>query len=394
VFSSEEFKSRLACLASGLYDQHIDVAVITHPPDMFYFTGTCKASYLFVPANGHAWLACRRGAARARKETTLPVEEFTKANDLAAVFSRYLVDRPRNVGMSFETSRIEQAARIKKLFEQAETTDITRIIMGLRQIKSAAELEYIRLAGRQLDGAFKTAASLLRLGQSELELAIRIEAYLRRKGHAGVVRTRSIGTAAIGFVAAGVSTLDPPELDVMTYGPGLSPALPVGPGEHEFKAGEPVLFDYCGSCAGYLADQTRMLSIGRPPDEAGWAYEAMRQILRRLETQLKPWQETGRLYDLALREAVQLGYEDYFMQHGKNRLSFVGHGVGLELDEPPLIARDRRERLEPGMVFALEPKVALPGLGVIGVENTYTITDHGFERLTLAEETWRQIPAD
>ena len=89
-----------------------------------------------------------------------------------------------------------------------------------------------------------------------------------------------------------------------------------------------------------------------------------------------------------------MGYEDYFLQNGKNRLPYVGHGVGLELDEPPLIARDRREKLEPGMVFALEPKVALPGLGVIGVENTYAITANGFEKFTLAQDTWRQIPVD
>jgi len=394
VFSSEEYKKRLAGMASGLYDRNIDLAVVTHLPDLFYFSGTSKASYLFVSSGGQAWLACRRGAAGARGETGLPVEEFVKAADLTAICNIYLREPPRRVGFSFEISRLEQAALIKKLFEHAEPVDITRIVAGLRQIKSAAELELIRLAGRQLDGAFKTAASLLRLGQSELELAIRIEAYMRRKGHPGIVRTRNLGTMPMGFVAAGVSTSTPAESDVMACGPGLSPALPIGPGEHEFEAGEPVIFDYCGCCAGYLADQTRMLSVGKPADEAGWAYEAMRQVLRRLEAHLRPGQETGRLYDLALREASFLGYEDYFMQNGKNRLPYVGHGVGLELDEPPLIARDRREKLEPGMVFALEPKVALPGLGVIGVENTYAITDTGFEKFTLAEDTWRQIPVD
>jgi len=73
------------------------------------------------------------------------------------------------------------------------------------------------------------------------------------------------------------------------------------------------------------------------------------------------------------------------MGHGAGQVRFVGHGVGLELDELPVLSGNDLE-LAPGMVFALEPKFVLPGLGAIGIENTWLVTDAGLERLTLAGE--------
>jgi Xaa-Pro aminopeptidase len=273
--------------------------------------------------------------------------------------------------------------------------DLGPVLRNLRLIKSPREIEFLRLAGRQADGAFKTAVSLLRVGQSELELAIRIEAYMRRKGHPGVLRVRRAETEiGMGVIMAGSSVPAQPEFDSLCFGRGLSPAVPFGPGDREIHAGEAVLFDYCGCCAGYLVDQSRMLSPGKPPDEASWAYEAMRQVLRRVEERLEPGQETGKLYEIACREAKMLGYEDQFMGSDRTRLTFVGHGVGLELDEPPFIAKGRKEILAPGMTMAIEPKVLLPGIGVVGIENTYLVTANGFERLTAAGEEWREVPLD
>ncbi len=137
-----------------------------------------------------------------------------------------------------------------------------------------------------------------------------------------------------------------------------------------------------------------MLSLDRPPVEAGWAYEAMRQVLRKIEARLGPGQETGRLFETARREARFLGYEEQFLSSGRSQLPFVGHGIGLELDEPPFLAMGRKDQLAPGTVLAIGPRALLPGIGVVGVENTYLITDSGFETLTTALEDWRQVPVD
>ena len=100
----------------------------------------------------------------------------------------------------------------------------------------------------------------------------------------------------------------------------------------------------------------------------------------------KPSATGGELYDLAVGLAAELGYGEYFMGHGDERIPFVGHGVGLELDEYPFLARGQDMPLEKGMVIALEPKLIYPGLGVVGIENTHLVTDDGLETLTVSEE--------
>lgn len=395
MFRTDEYNDRLARLVAELDPCGIDLAVISHQPDLFYYSGTCQASYLLVTRKAEVMILARRGAVRASAETTLPVVEFNDPSQLWGIVRRSMTVNPCGLGLAFDVTRHDQVLRLHRAFPQAELIDLSPIVRGLRQIKSLAELELIRLAARQVDGACRTAASLLRLDQSELELAIRIEAYLRRKGHPGLVRVRQGGMApAMGYVAAGASTVPAPELDTICVGPGLSPAMPFGAGDHEFRAGEPVLFDYYGCCGGYMAEEGRMLSLNRPPAEAGWAHEAMRQVLRKIETLLGPGQATGRLYEAARREARFLGYEEQFLSSGRGQLPFVGHGIGLELDEPPFLAVGRKDKLAPGMVLAIGPRVLLPGLGVVGVENTYLVTEGGFETLTTALEDWRQVPID
>ena len=395
LFRPDEYNDHLAKLAAELDLCGIDLAVISHQPDLFYFSGTCQASYLLITRNAEALILARRGAVRASAETALPIVEFNDPSQLWGIVHRNMTVNPRGLGLAFDVTRHDQVLRLHRAFPQAELVDLSPILCGLRQIKSPAELELMRLAARQVDGACRTAASLLRLGQSELELAIRIEAYLRRKGHPGLVRVRLGGMApAMGYVAAGASTVLAPEFDTICVGPGLSPAMPFGPGNHEFRAGEPVLFDYYGCCGGYMVEEGRMLSLDRPPVEAGWAYEAMRQVLRKIETRLGPGQETGRLFETARREARLLGYEEQFLSSGRSQWPFVGHGIGLELDEPPLLAVGRKDKLAPGMVLAIGPRVLLPGLGVVGVENTYLVTENGCEVLTTALEDWRQVPVD
>lgn len=251
MFPAEEYAARRARVYEELKALRIDLAIVAHQADLFYLSGTCQASYLFLQPSGHAWLAARRGTVRARLETGLTVEEFDDTASLAAAIDRHGEREIQRIGLGFDVTPHGLALRLHGILARAELLDLGPFYRRMRRIKSPREIELMRLAGRQLDGAFKTAASLLRLGQSELELAIRLEAYLRRKGHPGLVRVRRAGaSSAVGFVAAGASTLFTPEFDAMCTGPGLSPALPYGPGHREFRPGDPVLFDYCGCCAG------------------------------------------------------------------------------------------------------------------------------------------------
>ena len=112
----------------------------------------------------------------------------------------------------------------------------------------------------------------------------------------------------------------------------------------------------------------------------------MLEVQNALGVAAKPSATGGELYDLAVELAAELGYGEYFMGHGDERITFVGHGVGLELDEYPFLARGQNMPLEKGMVIALEPKLIYPSLGVVGIENTHLVTDDGLKSLTISEE--------
>jgi Xaa-Pro aminopeptidase len=137
---------------------------------------------------------------------------------------------------------------------------------------------------------------------------------------------------------------------------------------------------------GYIVDQTRTLVVGRLPDALARAHEAAVDVLKTVEAAIRPGTTSEALYRLSLERAETLGYAGAFMGAGAYRARYVGHGVGLELDELPVLAEGFIDPLEPGCVLAVEPKLIFPGLGVAGIEDQYAVTATGCERLTRAEQ--------
>jgi Xaa-Pro aminopeptidase len=133
---------------------------------------------------------------------------------------------------------------------------------------------------------------------------------------------------------------------------------------------------------GYLADHARIFSIGPLPDALEKAHEAMLSIQEAIRTAAVPGTMAGDLYETMIQMADDLGYGAFFMGASEPKIRFTAHGLGIELDEFPFIAKGQALTLEPGMTLALEPKVILPGKGVVGIENTWVVTDTGLERLT------------
>jgi Xaa-Pro dipeptidase len=185
-----------------------------------------------------------------------------------------------------------------------------------------------------------------------------------------------------GHIMAGANAAVPSYFASPTGGKGLSPAISQGPGFNIIKENEPVLVDYVFVLDGYICDHTRIFSIGDLPDELNKAHTAMLEIQDQVSQQARPGSITGELYDLMIDLASQKGYADVFMGAGERKIRFSGHGVGLELDEYPFLAKGQAMKLEKGMTIALEPKTVIPGKGVVGIENTWVVNDTGLERLS------------
>jgi Xaa-Pro aminopeptidase len=178
----------------------------------------------------------------------------------------------------------------------------------------------------------------------------------------------------------------PSFLSSPTGGSGPSPAVSQGPSFRKIRRHEPVLVDYVFAHAGYIADHTRIFSLGSLPDELMAAHQSMLELQSTIKTRAKAGVSSGEIYEMALEWTQERSYADYFMGFGDERVHFVGHGVGLELDEFPFLARGQKLELKEGMTLALEPKLVFPDKGVVGIENTHVVTREGLEQLTNIRE--------
>ena len=175
-------------------------------------------------------------------------------------------------------------------------------------------------------------------------------------------------------------------LDSCTGGEGISPACPQGSGLRPLSPHEPIGIDYASICEGYILDETRLFSIGPLPPELERAYFVARQIQDKVVTRAIPGTPCGELYRLAVKTAADYGLQDYFMGYKDMQVKFIGHGLGLDIDELPILSAGSDHVLQPGMIFALEPKFIFPGKGMVGLENVWLVTESGLEKITLISD--------
>jgi Xaa-Pro aminopeptidase len=194
------------------------------------------------------------------------------------------------------------------------------------------------------------------------------------------------GELFYGHLMAGPSAAVPSYLSSPTGGAAVSPAVAQGPGFRLIQKNEPVLVDYVFVHNGYISDHARIFVIGELPEHLEKAHEHMLHLQSLLKDRAKPGALSGDLYTFALNYAREKGYADVFMGADNQRIRFVGHGVGLELDEYPILAQGQQMPLQKNMVIALEPKLIFPDEGVVGIENTHIVTDEGLEQLGRFDE--------
>jgi Xaa-Pro aminopeptidase len=378
-----EIENRIAALQSALAQKGLDAALILQRVDLFYFTGTIQQAGLYVPAAGEPLLMVNKVLARARAESSIRrIVALGSAKQIPEKLKQAGHPLPKRIGFELDVLPANLYFSYREVFKGAETADIATDIRLLRAVKSAYEIGLIREAAAFSDRVAAAVPDLLREGMTEIELAGKIEAEARRMGHQGIVRMRLWGSELFyGHLLSGPSGAVPSYLASPTGGSGVSPAVAQSAGYRAIRRHEPVLVDYVFAHRGYISDHARIFAIGRLPEELTQAHRAMLEIQERIKSLAKAGAISGLIYDFGLDYAQKLGYGDHFMGVGKERIRFVGHGVGLELDEFPFLNAGQTLPLQEGMVIALEPKVVFPGKGVVGIENTHVVTRDGLEQL-------------
>jgi Xaa-Pro aminopeptidase len=357
-----------------------DALVVLQNVDQFYLTGTFQNGVLWFPREGEPVFAVRKSFHRARTESQLKnIVALKSYSDLPGIISN-----PGEVlGFELDVVPVAVYQQVSRLFPKSRIVDGARPIREARAVKTPYEVECIRRAGQILDKAFLDIPSQLHEGLAEYELAARIEYVMRMEGHQGVCRVRRFNMELFyGAVSFGETAAYPHNFDGPVGMRGLYPAAQVMGGRRQLKRGEPVMVDVVGGYEGYLADGSRTYALGSVSQAMRDTYEFIVDLNGWIETQLRPGAIPGDIYSQIQNRVAKTSYAPHFMGAGENQVRFVAHGVGLEIDELPVIAPKFDAPLEAGVVLAVEPKIFYPELGGVGVENTYVITERGCERLT------------
>jgi Xaa-Pro aminopeptidase len=376
--TSTEHAGRQARFAAAVAARGLDAALILHAVDLFWLTGTRQNAALWLPARGAPVLLVRRSLERAREEAAVDeVRPFPPSKELAAALPG------RRVGVTQDAVPAATLAWWGKQLPGAVLEDLSAELRALRAVKSPAEVALMREGALRLGRALGQVPSFLRPGMTELELAAELERRLRLAGHEGAPRMRAFNAELFGgLVISGDSAAAPGFFDGPVVGRGLHAAYPLGASRRVVRAGEPILFDYIFVSSGYVVDMTRTAACGPVAPAVERALDAARRIQDAVAALLRPGQPATAPWDRALELAAEAGLGDVFMGPPGDQSRFVGHGVGLELDELPVLAPGARMTLEVGQVIAVEPKFVLPGIGGVGIENTFVVTEHGGERLS------------
>jgi len=381
---ASELTRRIEKLQTILGENGTDAALILQPIDLFYFSGTLQRANLYIPVQGEPLLMVNKSTERARAESSIErIRHLDSPKKIPAILKTNGYPLPRSLGLELDVLPTNMYFYYRGIFQDTAITDLAPSIRLIRSVKSAYEIDIMRRAAERSDRVAGHVPDILQEGMSELELAGKVEAEARRLGHQGVVRMRLWGGEMFyGHLMSGPTAAVPSYLASPTGGLGASPAMAQGPGYRTIQRHEPVLVDYVFAYNGYLSDHTRIFSLGALPQELVDAHAAMLEVQEMVKKMAIPGIPSGAIYEQALAKAMELGYADHFMGTvGKERIQFVGHGIGLEIDEFPFLASGQDLKLQEGMTIALEPKLIFPGKGVVGIENTHVVTKDGLEQL-------------
>lgn len=376
---ASEIKGRIARIQEELLKKEIDGLLVIQRVDLFYFSGTAQNGFLFIPSEGSPLLMIKKYMPRAKEESSLDqIVEIHSVKEVPGLIQDLCGHLPRRLGFELDVIPVKDFHFYQTLFPKVDCVDASHLILTLRSRKSFWEIEQIEKTAQLSRKTFEYMKTIIKPGLTEMEFSGLFEAYARTLGHGGKMRVRDYQTEGYPWhVLSGKSGAMIGLLDSPASGEGTSPAFPCGAGHKPLALNEPIMVDLTSVLNGYHTDETRMFAIGSMPDKAMQASRAVIEIHNAVLEKAKAGIPVKALFDHAHHLAETLGYGDSYLGPPGYKVHFIAHGIGLELIEPPVIAKGKEDILEPGMTFALEPKMVFEGEFCVGVESVFRITESG-----------------
>ncbi|MDE6051334.1 MAG: Xaa-Pro peptidase family protein [Paramuribaculum sp.] len=378
LLPAEEASLRLDKVSSQLKASGTEAMLAGDNATLYYLTGRVFAGYAYITDAGEATFFIRRPV-ELEGDNVVYIHKPEHIPD-------HLTAMPKSIALELDITPYSAIGRLQAIFPEAKTVNASPMLQAARATKTAFEIEKIRQSGIRQERVYRLIPKLYRPGMTDLELQVEIERASRLEGCLGQFRIS--GTSMELYMAnllVGDNADNPTPYDFAMGGAGLDPSLPVGCNGTEIRPGESVMADVNGNYTGYMTDMTRTFALGELSPIAMKAHQCSIDICRELSAMARPGTPAKALYVKAEEMAKEAGLHEYFMGH-RQKAGFVGHGLGIEINEHPVIAPRSRDIIAEGNVFAIEPKFVIPGTGAVGIENTYCVGADKTECLTNAPE--------
>lgn len=352
-------------------------------PNIYYFTGLMSAGVLWLPREGAPLLMLRKGLERAALEAPgIPAALYRSYTDLAALADEHGAPFTPIVAAEQAALSWSLADNLQRRLPDTAFVSADTALSRTRAVKTVYELDIMRQAGALHARAMEELLpDIIRPGMSEQAIAAEAMHIFLSLGGLGINRLNAFGEELfLGTVSAGDNGNYPSCYNGPIGGSGAHPALPNLGSARVWNKGEILIADLGFNHQGYLSDKTLCYFAGQRsdiPSKALAAHEVCMRIEQAVGAALLPGAIPHELYGMALDMAAKSGFAEGFMGAGGNRTPFLGHGIGLCVDEWPVLAPRFSNPLEAGMVIAVEPKIGLPGLAMVGTENIWEVTESG-----------------
>ena len=378
-----ELKLRRDKIRALMAQQGIDAALITCNVNLIYTYGRVVSGYLYLPLNAPARLFIKRPNDIEGEH----IHPIRKPEQITGLLKECGLPLPVKLMLEGDELPFTEYNRLAACFPETEVVSCgTALIRQARSIKTPIEIEMFRRSGIAHAKAYEQIPSVYQPGMTDRQLSVEIERLRRLEGCLGIFRVFGQSMEIfMGSLLAGDNAAVPSPYDFALGGKGLDPSLPGGVSGTLLQAGQCFMVDMGGNFYGYMGDMSRVFSIGKLPEQAYAAHQTCLEIQEEIVAMAKPGTVCEDMYNKAIEIVTKAGFADYFMGVDQ-KAKFIGHGIGLEINEMPVLAPRMKQELEPGMVFALEPKIVLPGIGPVGIENSWAVTTDGLEKLTLCKE--------
>jgi Xaa-Pro aminopeptidase len=379
----EELENRIKQLRTSMEKQGMTFSIILQNVDLFYLAGTIQKGIFVIPVDHEPMLFIEKNIDRATIETGLDITPIKRDRDVKDVLAARGILKGKG-GMELDVVPVSVFERWKSLLGFENFADVWPMIRDVRIAKSPFEIIQIRKSGAVCDHVFHKAREVVREGAREVDIAAILEAEGRKVGHQGYLRMRGLNQEMMNlYITHGRSGTIPSCGDVPIAGAGVTHAIAQGPSLNKVERGVPVVIDYGGGYNGYITDETRPFVVGELQERFRKPYEVAKEIVEDAMVYGKEGVDGTELFMRAEEKAKKAGLEEYFMGFGPGKVSFVGHGLGLEINELPVITSRHHIILQEGMVFAFEPKFIFPGEGAVGIEVDFIVRKNELERVTL-----------